>query len=157
MSDIIDDHIMGNDGLDDIYDANYDEQDNYIQSVVEQRDLQDNSIVCDTNNGDVTDSKEDNCVVMSSGADPSFGHHEPRTDLGEEKSLGVRYEVPFGNKEEDNAWNAKQANHAFEEAEWHLKQASNAAEKGDLQAAKDHRNAAESWRSTGNDYKNKIK
>jgi len=65
-------------------------------------------------------------------------------------------DISFGNKEEDNAWNKKQADHAFEKQNWYLDQSQKAAERGDIAKAKDYQSAASSWGSTGKDYLNKI-
>jgi len=66
-------------------------------------------------------------------------------------------EISFGNQQEDNEWNKKQAEHAFEQQNWNLEQAKKAADRGDISKAKDYQNTASSWGSTGKDYLNKIK
>lgn len=99
----------------------------------------------------------DNCDFDSSGS-LSFSdlNLDDSIDASDSSNTSFNGDVSFGNKEEDNAWNKKQADHAFEQQEWNLDQAKKAADRGDISKARDYQSAASSWGSTGKDYLNKI-
>lgn len=151
MSDFIEDPVIENDDVNDIHQDSTVEQQNSL--VANSEGHADQAIVDSDDNISVVGSDDNTNVVNQPGNNPSFGHRLTTVAVENENP----HQVSFGSKEEDNAWNEKQAAHAFEQENWHLEQAKKAAERGDFSSAKDHRSTADSWHSTGKDYANKVK
>jgi len=151
MSVFIDDPVMGNDDVNDIHQDSNDEQ--QYSSVINSNGQAEKAVVESSGDSSVVGSDNNTNVVNQASNNPSFGHRLTTVAVENDNP----HQVSFGNKEDDNAWNEKQAAHAFEQENWHLEQARKAAERGDFSSAKDHRSTADSWHSTGKDYASKVK
>lgn len=154
MNNYIEDSMIDNDDFDvGGYQHVSNEEQQNSPLLINHDDHVGQSVIDGSSNNSVVDTDDNSNIVNQGNSDPSFGRKLITVDIENDNV----HQIPFGSKEEDNAWNEKQAAHAFEQETWHLDQARKAAERGDFLAAKDHRSAADSWHSTGKDYANKVK